>query len=158
IPKRRRPSRAPRCPCAATSRSLMDVPSSFIPQDRRHALARGAALPDRTTGAGLLADLSGFTALTEALTDAYGPARGAEQLTRLLNEVFDTLIDEVGRWSGSVISFAGDAITCWFDDGSLDAGGLGTGAERAATCARALQAAMASFASVPLPGGQAVAL
>src|SRR5438445_640344 len=69
--------------------ALMDASASFIPQDRRRALARGESLPDRTTGAGLLADLSGFTALTEALTAAYGPRRGGEELTHILNHVFD---------------------------------------------------------------------
>jgi adenylate cyclase len=39
----------------------------YIPMDRRQALAQGQTLPDRTSGAALFADISGFTPLTEAL-------------------------------------------------------------------------------------------
>ena len=37
-----------------------------------------------------------------------------EELTRV-NAIYDALIGEVDSYGGSVISFAGDAITCWFD-------------------------------------------
>ena len=52
--------------------------SAYLPQDRRRALALGHTLPDRTHGAALFADISGFTPLTEALAQALGPRRGAE--------------------------------------------------------------------------------
>jgi tetratricopeptide (TPR) repeat protein len=45
----------------------MDPLSSYLPQDRRIALARGIALPEQASGAALFADISGFTPLTEAL-------------------------------------------------------------------------------------------
>jgi len=96
--------------------TIEHVPSVYIPMDRRHALARGESLPDRTSGAALFADISGFTALTEALTRIYGPKIGAEELTHQLNRVYDALIAEVNRYGGSVIGFAGDAITCWFGE------------------------------------------
>ena len=86
----------------------------YIPMDRRQALVRGSSLPDRTTGAALFADISGFTPLTEALARTLGPRLGAEELTHQLNRVYDVLIAEVDRYGGSVIGFAGDAITCWF--------------------------------------------
>ena len=41
---------------------MVDV---YIPIDRRYALVQDAALPDRTNGAALSADISGFTPLTE---------------------------------------------------------------------------------------------
>ena len=88
---------------------------AYIPMDRRQAIARGQGLPDRASGAALFADISGFTPLTELLAEELGPRRGAEELTRQLNRVYDALIAEVHRYSGSVISFSGDAITCWFD-------------------------------------------
>ena len=52
--------------------------STFLPSDRRYALLNGAELPEHVTGAALYADISGFTALTEALTRVFGPQRGAE--------------------------------------------------------------------------------
>ena len=62
------------------------------------------------------------------------------------------LIVQVERYGGSVISFAGDAITCWFDDAR------GSAAARATTCAFALQQAMRAFTSIALPNGMTTAL
>ena len=93
---------------------------AYLPHDRRQAMARGLALPDRATGAALLADISGFTALTSALTRDLGPRHGAEQVTRQLNAVYEALIAEIEQFGGSVVGFAGDAITCWFDDNSSE--------------------------------------
>jgi hypothetical protein len=90
--------------------------SAYILIDRCHALMRGEDLPERTSGAALFADISGFTSLTEALVRTLGARRGAEELTRQLNLVYNALIAEVERYGGSVISFNGDAITCWFDE------------------------------------------
>lgn len=87
--------------------------ASYLPQDRRQALARGDSLPDRTSGAALFADISGFTPLTEALSQALGPRHSAEALTRQLDAVYTALIATVERYGGSAIGFAGDAITCW---------------------------------------------
>lgn len=122
---------------------------SYIPIDRRHALIRDIALPDRATGAALFADISGFTPLTEALALALGPQRGAEELTLHLNDVFSALITEVERYGGSVVSFSGDAITCWFDQDT----GL-----RATASALAMQAAMRGLATVVLPRGAGATL
>ena len=101
----------------------MDLLSTYLPTDRLHALARGATLPSRARGTVLFADISGFTPLTEALVRTLGPRRGAEELARQLNEVYDALITEVDRYGGSVIGFGGDAITCWFDDQGMGDGG-----------------------------------
>jgi predicted ATPase/class 3 adenylate cyclase len=122
--------------------------------DRRQALAIGSDLPDRAVGTALFADVSGFTPLTDALTRSLGPKRGAEELTKQLNAVYDALIGQVDRWHGSVIGFSGDAITCWFDDADQP----GLGARRATACAIAMQAAMQQFAEVSIPDGTTVAL
>lgn len=127
----------------------MENPSAYIPMDRRQALARGETLPDRTRGSALYADISGFTPLTEALVRSLGPQRGAEELTRHLNAVYSALIGELHNYSGSVVSFNGDAIVCWFDGDS----GL-----RAAACALAMQGVMQPFAHVKLSSGDEVSL
>lgn len=121
---------------------------AYLPQDRRDALARGEALPERASGAVLFADLSGFTPLAERLALALGQRAGAEALSAALDAVYTALIAHVDRLRGSVISFAGDAITCWFDDRD------GPAASRAAACALAMQQAMAAFGALPLPGGE----
>ena len=123
---------------------------TYIPQDRLRALACGQALPDRTAGSALFADISGFTALTESLRDALGSRQGAEELTRHLGIVYSVLVAEVEKYGGSVISFAGDAVTCWFDGGEA--------AMRAVTCAFDLQTAMLAFSAIALPSGKTTSL
>ncbi|HVO41343.1 MAG TPA: tetratricopeptide repeat protein [Aggregatilineales bacterium] len=124
----------------------------YMPMDRRQALAHGQPLPERTQGAALFADISGFTPLTEALTRMLGQRGGAEALTRQLNLVYEALIAEIDRFGGSVIGFSGDAITCWFD------GSEETPFVRAIACAFAIQEAMRVFNAVKLPNGETVAL
>ena len=121
----------------------------YLPTDRRHALARGEQLPDRARGAALFVDISGFTPIAEALTRDLGPQRGAEQLTRYLNQVYDVLVADLDRFGGSAIGFSGDAITCWFE---ADSGLIAVG------CALAMQESMAQFAAVRLPSGEQLSL
>ncbi len=137
--------------------SPLEQTSVYIPIDRRHALAQGKLLPERTAGAALFADISGFTPLTDALTKALGPRRGIEELTRQLNLVYDALIAQVDRYGGSVLGFSGDAITCWFDEQLLPAAPPAAPL-RAVACALGMQQAMQQFAAVMLPGQNTVAL
>ncbi len=132
-------------------------------------MAHGKDLPGNVEGAALFADISGFTPLTEALTEALGLRRGAEELPLYLNTIYDALIGEVDRFGGSVIGFAGDAITCWFDgslspergtsmEGMAAAEAVTQAVLKAVTCAVAMQAGMQTFAAVPVPGREPVAL
>ncbi len=128
---------------------------TYIPQDRLRALSRRESLPDRTSGAALFADISGFTALTEGLRDSLGSRQGGEELSKHLGVVYTALINEVERYGGSVINFAGDAITCWFDNAG--AGSQESGSS-AVSCAFALQEAMKVFSEIALPNGITTAL
>ncbi len=137
----------------------------YIPTDRQFAIARGVDLPDHTTGAALFADISGFTLLTDRIVRALGPQRGAEELPRWLNRIYDGLIADVTRYRGSVISFSGDAITCWFDD-RVDVSSRedphvelpNQAALRAIACATSIQHTMQQFAQVEIPGSETVSL
>ncbi|HZQ87207.1 MAG TPA: tetratricopeptide repeat protein [Acidimicrobiales bacterium] len=122
---------------------------AHIPGDRRRALTTGAVIPDRTEGAVLFADISGFTPLTEALAREVGAHRGPEELSLVLESVYDAVLTELHRYGGVVIYFSGDAVTCWFDhdDGSLAVG-----------CGLAMQEAMARVSTITTPGGTAVQL
>lgn len=60
----------------------------------------------------LFVDLSGFTPLTEALMQQ--GSRGAEQLTNVLNEIFEPLVHLVYSKGGFIPYFAGDAFTAIF--------------------------------------------
>lgn len=131
----------------------------YIPMDRRQAIVKGEMLPEYTEGAALFADVSGFTTLTESLANELGLQRGAEEIMRHLNRVYTLLIDAVHRYRGSVISFSGDAITCWFDDQDSEGVNLaGTSAERAVACALMMQKSMFQFAEVTTPAGTKVSL
>src|SRR5258706_13092948 len=137
----------------------MESLAAYIPTDRRYALAQGADLPDRTIGAALFADISGFTPLTEVLVQALGPQRGAEELTRWLNKIYDALVVEIENYRGSVISFSGDAITCWFDDQKDVTVATNTSAAFWATAsALAIQQTMQQFAQVEIPGAGIISL
>ena len=127
----------------------MTLYDTFIPLDRRRAVAVGQTLPSKTRGAALFADISGFTPLTEAMANELGTRRGAEELTRQLNKVYGELVADVHRFGGSVIGFAGDAITCWFDQDN----GL-----QGVACALAMQQSMQQFAQIETPRGQTVSL
>ncbi len=107
---------------------------AFVPADVRAAMARAEPRREHCEGSVLLADVSGFTPLTEAYAREYGPRRGAEEVAALLNRVYGALVEEVDRAGGTVVEFAGDAICCCVhdDDGSA-----------ALRCGLRMQAAMA---------------
>ena len=132
----------------------LNLLSAYLPRDRRCALATGRPLPDRAEGAVLLADLAGFTPLADALSATLGPRRGVEELTRLLNGVYEILIAQVHHHGGSVVSFVGDGLVCWFDD---DLGhSHGEAAHRAVACGLAMQRVLASFTALPAPDAQGI--
>jgi class 3 adenylate cyclase len=56
----------------------------------------------------LFADVAGFTPISERLA-LIGPL-GTEELTRILNQTFATLIAQVVAHGGSVARFSGDAL------------------------------------------------
>ena len=60
----------------------------------------------------LFADVSGFTALSEAL-GALGNS-GTEELTRILNRYFDTMISLIHAYGGIIGKFGGDSMTILF--------------------------------------------
>ncbi|MCA9934399.1 MAG: tetratricopeptide repeat protein [Ardenticatenaceae bacterium] len=127
----------------------MEKLAAYIPMDWRQALSLKVDLSGRTHGAALFADISGFTPLTEGLARVLGPQRGAEELASYINRVYDALIAELHRYGGSVISFAGDSITCWLE---------GDDGRRATACALAMQQAMSQFETVTAPGDMTVSL
>jgi predicted ATPase/class 3 adenylate cyclase len=87
----------------------------YVPPHVLRRLADGLAeLPyaEEFEGAVLIADISGFTAITEQMSRR-GP-EGAETLADLLNVYFGRLIDHVDERGGDVFSFTGDGlIAAW---------------------------------------------
>lgn len=130
----------------------MDVNLAYIPKDRQKSLCTDKPLPEQAQGTALFADISGFTPLTERLAKALGARRGAEELAKRLNQVYDVLIAEIHAYGGSVIGFSGDAVTCWFDEHDGDE------ASRAVVCGLALQEAIQRFDAIELPDGNVLGL
>lgn len=122
---------------------------AYIARDRASALAERRELATVQRGTALFADISGFSRLAEALTRALGQSAGSEALTRQINRCYDGLVAAVHGYGGSVVAFAGDAITCWFDADS----GL-----RAAASASAMQSAMRRLPDVDSGPQQKLAL
>jgi class 3 adenylate cyclase/tetratricopeptide (TPR) repeat protein len=124
--------------------------ASFLPDRLVRRLVEdpqgaGQAQADRTVGALLLADISGFTAITERL--ARGPD-GAERLRGLLDGAFQPLLELICGTGGDVLKFAGDALlACWPAAGPDQGRGLAAAAATAAGCAEAMQAALGRFAA-----------
>jgi class 3 adenylate cyclase/tetratricopeptide (TPR) repeat protein len=106
--------------------------AAHLPADRRRALATDGEISGTLQGAALLADIAGFSRLTDDLVHRWGPRRGAEELSRELDRIYGALVAEVHREGGCVVSYAGDAIQCWFD---------GDDGHRAHRCAFRLQGA-----------------
>ncbi|HYF64486.1 MAG TPA: tetratricopeptide repeat protein [Herpetosiphonaceae bacterium] len=99
----------------------------YLAYDRRQALSIGADLPQVAEGSLLSVDISGFTQFTETLLATYGSRGGAEVLAEVLNETYSALITQVDAWGGTVVSFSGDAMLCWFanDSGYAAVGSAG---------------------------------
>ncbi|MEY2950832.1 MAG: hypothetical protein RLZZ248_2033 [Bacteroidota bacterium] len=79
----------------------------FISQNYEKGILEGSF-----EASALSVDLSGFTALTESLMTKGNV--GAEQLTVLLNQVFQPLVDIVYKHRGIIPYFAGDAFVAIF--------------------------------------------
>jgi len=127
---------------------------TYLPKDRLRALASDISLPDRTSGSALFADISGFTALTESLREKLGVRQGVEALSRQLSAVYSALIAELEKYGGSVISFAGDSMLCWFDSGKSGGGmknsNLRTSASNALLAAMGMQRGIQKFPTLAM--------
>jgi class 3 adenylate cyclase/tetratricopeptide (TPR) repeat protein len=101
----------------------------------------------RWQGSLVFADLSGFTGFCEKLS-VLGK-QGAEEVSGVVNRLFNTLIAEVLAYRGELLKFGGDALTAFFD-----AETLGPNHARAATLAAlAMQARMDDFAALKTRAG-----
>ncbi len=96
---------------------------SFLPVSVISLLNRGERFTT-LKGSVLFADVAGFTPLTESLLIL--GKEGSEELTRILNDHFSRMIEIVENFGGDILSFAGDAMTLFFEKDS---------GERAISCA-----------------------
>lgn len=97
---------------------------------------------DHYRAAVLFTDISGFTALTEKLSQLR--ESGIEDLSRVLNDHFGQLITLVTAHGGDIIKFAGDALLAVWPVINQDEG-LSTLTQRAAQCGLAIQSALHNY-------------
>jgi len=142
----RRPSADVNSPAAQEPGLLLD---SFVSSLIRERIARDPSSLDqprleRFQAVVLLADLSGFSALTQEFAKR-GP-RGAEDLKDHLNFFCGHLVDLVDAHGGQILKFPGDAaLALWRVDDSLDDA---SALRLAAQCALA---ARQTFRDTPAP-------
>ncbi|QRN97216.1 AAA family ATPase [Archangium violaceum] len=129
--------------------SRLHALAAFLPGALLRALLADASRPHEGArleqqGAVLFADLTGFTALAEAMNGA-GPS-GAERLRGILDAFFSRLIDTLTAHGGDVLRFAGDAVVAlWPAESPED---LPRAVRLAAGCAQAAQALIAGLEPV----------
>jgi class 3 adenylate cyclase/tetratricopeptide (TPR) repeat protein len=133
------------------------VPEFILDQALADPSASLEGWEERLEVALLFADASGFTAMSERLAQL--GKEGAEELTRVLNAYFSTMIDLVRNYGGQIIKFGGDALTCAFlkepvgDAPSEVTLNQHAHLVRACACALAMQDEMAQFQEVRTRGG-----
>ena len=91
---------------------------NLVPQLILEQFATGE-LSGRFQATALFVDISGFSAITDALMQ-HGQY-GAEVLATVMNSIFDPLVRSVYEQGGFVGGFAGDAFTAIFPDSPLHA-------------------------------------
>ena len=112
----------------------------YIPSMVLSRIAETSTFPQEPTtehfiAVALFADISGFTSLTEKLA-ARGP-QGVETLSRILNEYFGRLTDQITQHGGDIVNFAGDSLLAvWRADNLEEQKSL---AQIASQCALRLQ-------------------
>ncbi len=123
---------------------------SFIPYHVAQQLLTDAPVgsEQRFMAVALFADVSGFTAMSEALGSV--GISGTEELTGILNSYFGPMIDLIHAYGGIVAKFGGDAMTVFFP---CQPETLPEVSCQAVTCALEMQAKMANYQSISTQAG-----
>jgi class 3 adenylate cyclase/tetratricopeptide (TPR) repeat protein len=117
------------------------VPDVIVRRLARDPALLVEPLAEKFAGAVLIADVSGFTAITESL--AKRGSLGAEALSGMMNDYFGRAIAVLAEQGGDVVRFAGDALlAAWYAQPGEDLAAV-TG--RAVRCALALQAELHDY-------------
>jgi len=113
-----------------------------------HPQANPVGREQRFEVVALFADISGFTAFSEALA-ATGKS-GAEELTAILNSYFGPMIELIQSYGGIIGKFGGDAMMALFPYEPADHAVV---TRRAIQCALDMQERMVDYISIPTSAG-----
>jgi class 3 adenylate cyclase/tetratricopeptide (TPR) repeat protein len=103
----------------------------------------GQAKGDFSYGTVMFSDISGFTAMSEKLSQL--GKEGAEEITAIVNRFFAALLEVTGRYGGDLLRFGGDALLVFF--------GGEQHALRACLAALEMQDTMSRFSETPTSQG-----
>ena len=98
---------------------LTDQEASFLPSSVIKEITRTGKLPvapssEIIEAAVLLADISGFSKLSEKLQLEHGDERGTEMFVKVVGDAFAVCVRIIERFGGEVVKFAGDCLICIF--------------------------------------------
>ncbi len=99
---------------------------------------------EKASGALLLSDISGFTALSETL--AKEGKEGIEELTHILNNYFDAMLKIIQKHGGDVLKFSGDALLVGFYHCHSES--------IVRTCAKEMMASLKNFKGIKTRAGK----
>jgi class 3 adenylate cyclase/tetratricopeptide (TPR) repeat protein len=102
-------------PASATAPALdAERGARYVPRIlQQHLVDAPDARGWTAEGTAVFVDVSGFTALSEAL--AKKGREGAEQITDVIGRVFEAMLGVAYENGGSLLKFGGDALLLWFD-------------------------------------------
>ncbi|MCP4422435.1 MAG: tetratricopeptide repeat protein [Chloroflexi bacterium] len=99
-------------PCVTHLASLLEATTSHLPASLVRQVRRqpkpGQADGEFVQGTLLFADISGFTTMSEKLSQV--GREGAEEVTAVVNSYFDAMLDILRTHEGQLIRFGGDAL------------------------------------------------
>ncbi len=128
--------------CAQHLMALLRATSTYLPRQVAIPLLAnpepGVVEGKFTRGTVMFADISGFTAMSERLSQL--GKEGAEEITVIVNRFFAALLEVADRYGGDLLKFGGDALLVFF-------GGEGH-ALRACLAALQMQGIMSRFSEV----------
>jgi len=127
--------------------SLRNVLSAYLPRYLVELIYKdptpGRVSSDFRHGAVMFADVSGFTAMSEKLS-ALGK-EGAEEITSIVDQYFDAMLEIGDQLGGDLLKFGGDALLIFFEGDD--------GPHRALATASLMQESMNQFAQVKTSQG-----
>jgi len=133
--------------CAGHLSALLRAISTYLP---RRVVATELANPEPgnvrggfSSGTMMFADISGFTAMSEKLSQL--GKEGAEEITAIVNRFFAALLQVTDRYGGDLFKFGGDALLVYF--------GGENHALRACLAALEMQARMSRFSETTTSQG-----
>lgn len=134
--------------CTRHLAQLLEATATYLPDEAVSAVWRdpapGQIGGEFIHGSLLFADISGFTAMSEQLSQI--GREGAEEITAIVNRYFGAMLGRLREHGGQLVKFGGDALLGFLPEPAS--------ATRAGQAARQMQVAMQDFAEVPTSRGR----